>query len=238
MKEGVVLMEAKYIDTLYVIREIPGLKAADDDGYIWVRGIVPNAEPDQRILALPLFASYTLDEQERLFPAGGITPVGLLKALNWIPIKEFLTVEMPVSALPGATQAKIKIRLTRSSTVRESHALLTGLADWKNYAETAPQIRLKQLCFAVSGDGEALITGDPLPAIPGRRFWLNHQLLIPEGFDFDPPVIGDLANAQINTDDPSLALFNSDGSWQQIPLSNFKEATRSAIRLTNVIAYG
>jgi len=116
--------------------------------------------------------------------------------------------------------------------VKDNFALLVSLTEWKTYAETAPETRLKQLRFAVSAEAKVLIYGQPLPNLPGKAYWQSGAMLLPAGFDFDPPLIGNLIAQQ--REQQAFMLFNADGNWQEIPLSAFEPAKRSAIRLTRV----
>lgn len=234
MKEQVLVLEARYIEALGAVRGIAGLQAALDGGEVWLKGITPAAKPDVLLASLPFVHSYLLDEEDRLFPAGGLTPVGKLKQLAWQPIKTFIPVTMPVSAMPGAVTDKIQLRLSRSAQVQEPFAMLVKLDDWKNYAETAPLTRLGRLQFAVSSSGDTLVTGSPLPLLKGRSYWQNGQMLLPLGFDFDPPVIATLVAPALNADNHHYILFDIDGGYENIPVTDFVQATRSAVRLTRI----
>jgi hypothetical protein len=234
MKELILVIENRYRHALGTVRGIPGLKAAMDGDNIWVRGIMPGNKPDVQLNSLPVLLSYELDTENRLFPAGGLTPTGILKTLDWQPIKIFMPVTMPVSALPGQLNNKMELHLERSGVSREAFALLTDLADWKAYADTAPLTRLSQLSFAVSSSGKTLITGQPLPAITGQTYWRSGQMLLPAGYDFNPPAIASLVASRLTDDKQALILFNHDGSYQQVPLTDFVPAKRSAVRLTRI----
>ncbi|MFC0513869.1 hypothetical protein ACFFGT_06650 [Mucilaginibacter angelicae] len=234
MKELVLVLESRYADTLGAVRGIPGLKAATDEGNIWLRGITPAAKPDTLLASLPVVQSYVLDAEDRLFPAGSLTPTGKLKPLHWQPIKAFIPVKMPVSAMPGTAPAKIQLQLSRSGQVQEPFALLVSLDDWKAYAETAPLTRLGRLQFAVSPSGNTLITGSPLPLLKGKGHWQNGQMLLPLGFDFDPPAIASLIADALGADNNHYILFDSDGGYEYIPIADFVQVTRSAVRLTRI----
>ena len=58
------------------------------------------------------------------------------------------------------------LRLVRSNVEKEANVLLVELRAWRNYAATAPRIRLLHLSFAVSDDGQVVIRGLPLPPLP------------------------------------------------------------------------
>ena len=232
MKELIIVLSQADKAALGSVRCLPGLLAAEEEGFIWVRGINALNELDLRIRQLPGLHTYTLDADNNLFPPGGLTPVSKLKPLQWVPVEKYITVTLPVSALPGKVSLQHGIRLTPSGRSQEGNALLTNLAAWKNYAEAAPLVRLQQTTFAVSENNKVLIMGTPLPALPGREYVLQDTLLLPCGFEFDPPAISELVIARLDPSKDSLLLFDTDGSWEMIPKSAFMPSTRSAIRLT------
>jgi len=230
--EKVLVLEEKYREALGAVRNITALKAAADGELIWLRGITTHNATHALISSLPVVQSYTLNQNELLFPHGSKTPTKKLPIFEWIPIKQFMPVTMPVSAMPGSAPPKTTITLNRTELIKETHALLVNLSDWKIYAESAPETRLRPLQFAVSAKNEALIYGQPLPNIPGMAYWLNGQMLLPAGFDFNPPVLAALISAQLKEDKPAFMLFDANGTWQHIPLAAFQPAKRSAIHLT------
>jgi len=232
MKELIIVLSQTDKAALGSVRCLPGLQAAETEDYIWVRGIAAQENIDIRIRQLPGLHTYTLDADNNLFPPGGLTPVGKLKPLKWVPVAEYITVKLPVSALPGKVSLQHTIRLAPSGHSQQGNALLTNLATWKNYAEAAPLVRLQQTRFAVSEKNKVLIIGVPLPALPGREYVLQDTLLLPCGFEFDPPAIGELVMARLDPSKGSLLLFDTDGSWEMIPKTAFMPSTRSAIRST------
>lgn len=232
MKELIIVLSQTDKTALGSVRCLPGLQAADSEGFIWVRGIAVNREIDLRIRQLPGLHTYTLDADDYLFPPKGLTPIGKLQPMTWVPLSTYITVTLPVSALPGKISQQVGVRLVPSQQSLPGNALLTDLTSWKAYGETAPLVRLQQTRFAVSEENKVLIIGEPLPALPGREYVLQDTLLIPCGFEFDPPVISSLIGSQFNPDNDSLLLFDTDSTWQEIPKDAFVQTTRSAIRLT------
>lgn len=232
MNELIIVLSQTDKAALGSVRCLPGLQAADDDGFIWVRGIAAQQETDLRIRQLPGLHTYMLDADNNLFPPSGLTPVGKLKALDWEPLSTFITVKLPVSALPGKISQQHAIRLVPSGRSQAGNALLTDLNTWKAYGEKAPLIRLQQTRFAVSEKNNVLIMDTPLPALPGKEFVLQDTLLLPAGFEFDPPVISTLIINRLDPSKETFLLFDIDGTWEKIPKECFVPSTRSAIRLT------
>jgi hypothetical protein len=232
MKELIIVLSQADKAALGSVRCLPGLQAAEDEGFIWVRGINALGNIDLRIRQLPGLHTYTLDAYNNLFPPGGLTPVAKLKPLKWVPVAEYITVKLPVSALPGKVSLQHIIKLIPSGRSQEGNVLLTDLATWKTYAETAPLVRLQQTRFAVSENNKVIIMGTPLPALPGKEYVLQDTLLLPCGFEFDPPAISELVIARLDPSKESLLLFDTDGTWEKVPKNAFMPSTRSAIRLT------
>jgi hypothetical protein len=181
---------------------------------------------------LPTTAAYALDVQGRLFPLGSLTPTAQLPTLAWQPIQAFVPLELPTAALPAQGTPHYQVRLVPSARAEAGAALLTTLAAWRTYAETAPEIRLTSLRFAVAADQRVLLLGTPLPPIPGQEHWLRQDLLLPAGFDFEAPLLAPLLERQLNPAGDAVLLFAADGSWERILTEHIVPVTRSAVRLT------
>ncbi len=230
MKEWIFVLAASDAETLGTVRCVPGIQAALAGEKVWVRGLPAAEKLETSLRQLPVQQTYVLDNGY-LFPEGKLTPVAQLDpALHWQPLTTFIPVEFPVSLLPAQLGEKHPIRLRASTQHREGYALQTDLQTWHTYAHTAPQIRLDQVTFAVAEDNQVLILGTPLLPLPGQEYWKHHHLLIPSGFDFDPPLLGEWLVTQL--DKHSMIVFDTDGNWERISAECFVPATRSAVRLT------
>lgn len=232
MNELIIVLSQADKAALGSVRCMPGLQAAGEGELIWLRGISANEKIDLRIKQLPGLHTYTLDEQDHLFPPGALTPVAKLPALSWQPLSQFITVELPVSAMPGKISQRHTIQLVPAQKMEPGEALLTDLVTWKAWAEQAPLVRLQPLIFAVSENDRVLIMGTPLPPIPGKEYILRDTILLPGGYDFDPPITAVLLETQVNPHKDAWLLFDSNGQWQMISKDCFVPATRSAVRLT------
>ncbi len=232
MRELVIKLLLADKETLGTIRTYPALQVALEEAYIWLRGIEAKAQIDSKLRQLPAIHTYELDEQGNLFPPGRLTPVGKLPELVWIPVNKFITPALPTSAMPGQLTGKYRVKLVPSTKVKPGEALLTTLHLWKNYAGAAPEVRLKALRFAVSSNGQVLILGTPLPAIPGKEYWRHHNLLLPAGYEFELPIVSGLIARKLNPANDSYLLFGEDSRWEKIPEAYLQPATRSAVRLS------
>lgn len=234
MKEWIFQLSKDDYKSLATVRCVPGLQVAMEENKIWLRGINATSVPDPTLLKLPLRKTLLLDEHEHLFPTGSVTPIDKLPATNWQPVAEFITVEPPVSSLPGKTKEKISIQLKASYEERQGIALLTSLSAWKAFAENAAEVRLRALRFAVSENEEVFIIGTPLPPLPGHEYWRNENLLLPSGYDFEIPVMAKLISLKLMAEKDDVIIFDPAGNWQRIQTSYFIPTTRSSIRLTKV----
>lgn len=230
MKLSVLVLEEKYQDQIGHIRSVEGWSAAIQDELIWLKGPLDNKHNQVLINSLPILARYTLDKQNRLFPDGKLTPVAMLDVMEWKTLPEFMPLEMPVSAIPAQQAPLMPVNLLRSQNPYPAYALQTNLTVWKKYVDGAPQIRLQNLKFVVSATQEVLIIGDPLPPIPGKTFWLNGSLLVPAGYNFDPPLVGNLLSQKLKPALPSYILFNESGGQNTIAFDLFKPADRAVVR--------
>lgn len=234
MQELVFTLDKKDTRSLGTIRCMQDIKVAAGENCIWLRGFYDTGSPDMQIKQLPVQHSYHLDENNLLFTPGGLTPVALLPQLNWQPVAEFISISIPVAALPGRLEAPAVTRLIPSATAKKSYALRTTLLQWKAYAETAPATRLAQWQFAVSENNEVLIVGTPLPPLPGKEYWLTDDILLPCGYSLEIPMAAPFISSKLNPGKDGLLLFDEHGYCEKIDLAYVVPAKRSAIRLTTI----
>jgi hypothetical protein len=232
MTQRVLILAAADREILGSVRHLPGLQAAEAAGQLWLRGLPVAGELPLAVRGLPAVAAYSLDAQGRLFPPGQLTPTAQLPALAWLPIREFVPLELPTAALPAQGAPTYRVQLTPSARAEAGVALLTTLETWQAYAETAPEIRLQSLRFAVAADQRVLLLGTPLPPISGQEYWLSEGLLLPAGFDFEAPLLAPLLAQKLNPVGEDVLLFAADGSWERVPKAHLLPVTRSAVRLT------
>jgi hypothetical protein len=233
MQEYILQVLVANKEALAALRLMPGLRVASDGTSLWVRGIPYTEQPAKEIWQMPVSRVLGLSDENYLFPIGNKVPVAKLPELIWIPLQQYIAVKPPVSAIKGETAKRVPVKIIPSSKVQAGEALLTTLADWKAYAQTAPATRLKQVVFAVSENNQVLLLGAPLPSLPGREYWKKTGMLIPCGYDFEIPVMADLLPSKLNLQNDSIVLFETDGSWQKIELNNFINAKRSSVRATH-----
>lgn len=216
MAEFVFKINKADADTLSAVRCVEGLQAAGDDAFIWMKGIAGLPEQNNKLKQLPVQHTFFVDEKNNLFKKDTLTPVDTLHPMSWQPLTSFIKIELPASAMPGKAGERIKIKIAPSAVAKEGNALLVPLSAWKNYADAAPAARLHLLQFAVSAKNEALITGHPLPALPGKEYWITNDILLPCGYDFEIPLMPVFISEHLNKDKNAFILFDAEGNWQRI----------------------
>jgi hypothetical protein len=89
--------------------------------------------------------------------------------------------------------------MEQTNEQHDAALLLTNWPTFRDWAESAAEIRLLACRFAVCSqlDGETdfsnasprvAIVGNPLPPLPGKRFWLAGRVAVPLGFHWSPSV--------------------------------------------------
>lgn len=230
MQEKIIILKKEDQEFLGTIRTFPNLFIATNEKNIWLKGIPMSHANAPIFQSLPAIESYYLDDENRLFPIGKKTPIGKLVEKEWQPILAYLKIELPTSLLPGETNNKYEIKLIKIEEIKESAALLTSFSTFKKYAEVTSDIRLNRLKYAVAKNEEVLIMGHPLPAIPGKEFWMRNHILLPNGQDFEYPLIAPLLYQKMATKKDGVILFHNE--FMKILSVDFQPATRSSIRET------
>lgn len=238
MNELIFLLNKNDKNSLGTVRGIEGLKAAEDEDHIWLRGLYNNGALDKSIRQLPLLHNFFIDEDNLLFSPGSLTPERVLPLLEWLPVAEFISIKIPVAALPGQLEEPALFKIVPAVVDKKGIALLTTLEQWKVYAESAPAIRLAPLQFALSQKNEVLVVGTPLPSIPGKEYWQMNNMLLPCGYELEIPVAASFICEKLNPENDGFLIFDTDGSCEKIDFAFLVAAKRSAARLTSAVGEG
>jgi hypothetical protein len=227
MTESVITLLPADITVLAQLRTRTDMVAAWHQDQIWVKGMADNA-----FRRLPALRTWKLDAANRLFAHGALTPDNTLPELDWQALTDFIPVSLPASGLPAFATAKHAVKLAPCPGTDESFAILTEMRILESYIAGAPQVRLRHLRFAASASAQVLVAGVPLPSIPGTSYTLKDRILMPAGYDFDPPAIRPLVTEKLEAARTHFLLFHVSGHYEMIPDTSFVHVTRSAVRLT------
>jgi hypothetical protein len=160
------------------------------------------------------------------------------------PISSLIPLGFPAANYGITTTQRVPLRLKPARRERSSQVLLTTLQDLEQFASSAPSFRLSPLRFAVSGAGETLVLGEPVPSIPGKRFYVSHGIAVVSGWQLSPIDDTSLVRDLLELAPGDLALIEPElcetaASSTEVPLrvilvpaAVFVSLTRSAVRET------
>ncbi|MFN0051042.1 MAG: hypothetical protein ACKV0T_02565 [Planctomycetales bacterium] len=218
------------LEAAWQLRLEPSIEVAALDDGLWLRG----SAADERLLALlrrlPGADRFDVLPDGQLRPSGSRLPRGVVPAAQWVSLRTFAGVSLPVAQLAGSVAERIPVRLVRASEPHSATLLVTTAAGWRDFGLTAPRIRLERLSFAMTGDGRVAVRGEPLPSIPGVHYYVCDDLAIPCGWRWAPPLESALVRISLDLAIGDVALFTSDASWELLKKDDFVPGSRSAIR--------
>ena len=230
MKERVMVFLKSDLHAFARVRNQAGLLAAEEHDALWLRGIPPTAESEPPFALLPAVKTWLADSEGRLFVPGQMTPETKMPELNWISVKKFIEVELPVAGMSGQQPEKIIPCLAWSEEIQKPFLLCTNIRSLGIWMEDAPAHRFSKLEYAVSQNGKCLIIGNPFPPVPGSTFWKVHNLLIPSGMTLYPESAFNAAKKFYATQDGSYMMIHPDEAPEEIPSASFVGLTRSGVR--------
>ncbi len=232
MKKLLLLLSIKNIEYLGEFRDSQSLEIALDNELLWVRGFNESSDNLVETKKLPTESIYYLDEDNNIFLPDKLTPIDKLKKLNWQPINEFIKAEFPKSLSPAKIENvnSYSIKIIPSDKEKKSQALLTDSDLFKNYVISALEVRLAKLIFALSENNQVLIIGDILPPLQGKTYWIKDNILLPNGFDFEIPIIAKIISEKIDNKKASYIVFDKESNYQKISKDFFAKVSRYAVR--------
>lgn len=212
------------------LRLEPGIEVLDNTDAIWLRGDAADERTQKLLLQLPGAQRFEVLSSGDLRPLGSRLPGGRLPAGVWKQLKDWGQIELPAAAFAARIDARIPLKLVRTTGASQANVLATTLAEWAAYGGTAPQVRLRRWRFAVSAEGAVIVHGNPLPPLPGVSYVEQSSVAVPCGWGWSPAVEAELLRNAWNLAPDDLALVAADGTWEHLRGDQFVHATRSAIR--------
>lgn len=225
-------IDKSHKELLGSIRHWENVKIAFTETAIWLKDFSLDQINNADLQQIPHLVSYEAKDN-LLFLRGSLLPTKKVpSALLWSPIKRALPVEVPsLNHNFFGIHEKVDVKIVRSEIEKEAFALLSSIATAKEYIETAPEVRLKNLEWTVLED-KVLLFGTPLLPIKGVAFWKNKNAFLPAGFDYELPILSDIIDKKINADGQNYMLWQSDSSCVLIPKSGIKPLSISSFRNT------
>ncbi len=217
------------------LRGTGGIEIALDGDAIWLRGDGgAEGEPSDALLALDADLRGRATGDGLFISCGETVPSGAEPArLEWRPLAEVPPLSLPIPIAGDAEFAKAPVRLKPSSEEAPARLLHCGFAPLLEWGVHAPESRLAPLRFAASPDGRALVAGEPLPPLQGRRFAVERGVGYPLGFGWSPPIPASSLRAAASAREGDLIVF-LDPSRPPVRLDAelFVPLSRAALRAT------
>lgn len=245
--QWVICLAAPDAASLAPLRLTRGIEVAEKEPFVWVRGTSNEDELDPVLRSLPAVARYELSSGTRLRNLESRIPSENLPALNWQALNTWLRVQLEETETTARTQTRapgdrrpeanglhpVPLRVVRSAEERPLDLLVTSIAEWREFAANAPEVRLRQLRFAVNAIGDVVVRGKPLPPLPGRQFVLHGNVAVQAGFAWEPAVSAEVLARRLGLSADALVLLHEDATFFRIEAEQFVPATRSAVRETS-----
>jgi hypothetical protein len=230
-----------------------GVEVLEECDRLWLRGTGGDEGVVKSLQRIPALGRFAVGTDGLLTPIGKQAPTGELPEGDWKPLEQWLRLKPPIAMLPGVLRKKATIRLVRvaSGLVSDRHShpspptpllqgergerteasgLLLDIATWAKHAETASAMRLSSLQFAAD-EQRALVTGRPLPPLPGMRLAIVENIAMPLGWLWSPAMSPKDVRTILGADD-DFVLWLPDRPVEFIAKNSFVAASRSAVRLT------
>ena len=230
MSHTIFQIAAKNEPTLGSVRCVADLTVTRYQDQLWLKLENQTKEIPLEVRQLPIEATMTLDKEGFLFPQNVHTPVDQVTDLQWIPISEWLPVELPRSVFAGKGIHAHQYEIVPSSEEQQCHGLLTNAQLFYSFVIGTMKKRFGQLRFVVNLNNEVFVVGEQLPSLPGQTFWLEHELWLPAGYNFNLPWLKAIIGKSIQNNHPSYGVFLTDETWFILPKDDLVDVSRSTVR--------
>lgn len=212
------------------LRLLPLRCARTEAGAFWLTGPALDAALEARLHTVPGLQLWELLPAGGLRKSGDILPARKVpESLEWLPIAEAFPSRLPAPAFAESGVAPALIRLVRSDEVRPATVLLTDLSRFADWVETAPEVRLARLRFAVSQDGRVVISGSPLPPVEGELWFAEEGVAAPCGWTWQPALCPAALRRAERAPDGALLMISPQGTRLIFP-EQLLPATRASVR--------
>lgn len=224
--------------SLAPLRLTRGIEVAEQAPFLWVRGDAADEKLERVLRSLPAVDRYELASGNRLRNLESRIPAESLPVLDWRPLNTWLQVRVSAGAKNQQEKREpkesrpVSLRVIRSTQEHPIDLLMTSVIEWREFAVGAPEIRLRQLRFAVDASGNVVVRGKQLPSLPGRQFVLHGNIAVQAGFAWAPTVSAEVLARRLGLSADGLALLHEDGTFSRIEAEQFVPATRSAVHET------
>ncbi|QDU59382.1 hypothetical protein Pan216_02100 [Planctomycetes bacterium Pan216] len=212
-----------------------GITLHDAGESLWLRVDGEDDRRDRIILALPGDRFRVLPDGQLVRPHQ-LVPKGRIPEGPWHPLAEWMSVSLAPAGFAGELADRRKLTLVRGGTVRDATLLLTSVHAWRDYAASAPRVRLDPLVFAMNRSGDVIIKGSPLPPLVGTRYVERDGVAVEAGWTWEPALEPIVVAQAFGIEEGDLVLLTRDRGWQHLGAGDFVRATRQAARASFEVA--
>jgi hypothetical protein len=221
------------------VRLEAGVQMCDAEDGLWLLGDENRASECPSHSLLPGGHRYRVLADGQLVGDGKSVPDGRLPAGPWRPLATEFSLRLPPAGFLAPLAGRAAWTLVRDDVEREADLLVTAIAAWARYAESAPAIRLDRWRFAAGSRGRVVVEGAPIPPLAGRVYVVERDagngpggIAVPCGWRREPRVEAGVLRAAFGLHEGDVALLEADGSWEHVRSGDFVRAARAAVRAT------
>jgi MoxR-vWA-beta-propeller ternary system domain bpX2 len=219
-------------DFLSPIRHWNNLKVGIEEGSIWVKNFTEKQLGMVELKSIP-FATLYYSKDNYLFPAASLLPARKVPSLLWSPADRALPIKLEgfnhnLFEIPG----QIKIRLVPSEDEQQACALLTDSHTAGCYIEKAPAFRLNPLSWAVIGNNQIFIKGEPLLPLNGSTYWQRGSFIYPVGFMPEFGIMEAIAAREMDSSRENLIWWRDEHHYSLLPVAAMQPLSIASWRLT------
>ena len=226
-----------------------GVQAAIVRERVWLRGEGLDAAMSRLLATVADGPVYQLASEGMLIPFGAAVPTERLPEAEWRLLSETLSPVIPSPRMAAVQIPRVRLTLERTAQEQEATLLIADEASFRNWALSAPEIRLRGSRFAMSRpqyrepddrsvpEPRVAIQGQPMPPLMGERFWLAGSIAIPLGFTWCPHVDVKTLETVLSRglEEPSLRILIwrfDENVIEEIVSSDWVAVTRANVRAT------
>lgn len=219
-------------EDLSILRNWNTLKVASEGDKIWLTNFTADQIKAVEVKIIPKKEIY-YSKNGKLYPLNSLLPSGNEPSLLWTPIQRAFPIKIKkFNHNYFGVNEKISIRFIKEENSKKAYVMYISIEEMYEYAKTAPAVRLEKLYWVVVNKTHVLLFGTPVLPIPGDMFWKKDDLIIPVGFNFELPLLSNLVNQQINSDNDYWIIWNPDCTYYKVEKNQLKLLTLASVRKT------
>lgn len=214
------------------IRQWHNLRAAFDEGMIWIRDLNFVQVHSLEVKSIP-YKTVFYEKQGKLFLINSLLPHRNVPSLLWTPLNRVLPVIIPpFNHNYFGIHEKLEMQLIASENEAEAEGMIVDADVLENYLVTAPRIRLQKLHWTILNNNKILLVGKPLLPIPADVYWTRNHILIPAGYDFALYSLADALNTILNPGNDHLIIWDLQNTYALVSKNDLQPLSLSSFRKT------